>query len=137
MTLQSTASAFRPSTAPGLDPLGGLLVFAASLLVAGFAIHVATNRVVFSDEPVNWTYGYAVLTALLGALAWGLLSWIPVLGAIVALIAWIAVIRWRYPGGWVRSAIVGVVAWGAAVIVVAALELVGFGAVSALGVPGT
>ncbi|MFC6872789.1 hypothetical protein [Halobellus marinus] len=120
----------------GFDPLEGLVVFAVSLLIGGLAIYVAAGRVAYRDEPGGLTFEHAVLTALLGALAWALLAWIPLIGSLLGLIGWIAVIRWRYPGGWTRAAVTGAAAWAAAVVVLAALELFGIGAVSALGVPG-
>lgn len=110
-----------------------LVTFAASLLVGAGAIHAGAAAVGVADAR---GYAHAVLTALVGALVWALLDPIPLLGGLLALVAWIGVIRWRYAGGWLRSAVVGVVAWVAAVVALAALELVGVGAVSALGVPG-
>jgi len=81
-------------------------------------------------------YGHAVLTALLGALVWALLEPIPLLGGLLAIVAWVAVVKWRYRLGWIGSIAIGIAAWAAAVVVLAALELVGIGSVSALGVPG-
>ncbi|WP_254521511.1 hypothetical protein [Natrinema caseinilyticum] len=108
-----------------------LLPFAVSLLVGGAALHAGTY--VVSDAR---DYAHAVLTALFGALVWAVLEPIPLLGGLLALVAWVAVLRWRYRLGWWRSAGVGVVAWVAAVVVLAALELVGIGSLQAPGVPG-
>ncbi|QCC47188.1 hypothetical protein [Halobellus limi] len=119
------------------DPLDGVVVFAVGLLVGGGAIHVAARHVVFRGEPGGLTFEHAVLTALLGAVAWALLSWIPLFGALFGLVGWIGVIKWRYPGGWAKAAVTGAAAWAAAVVALAALELIGLGSVSALGVPGT
>mgnify|MGYP000518939197 CR=1 FL=1 len=118
------------------DPLDSIVVFAVSLLIGAGAIHVAAQHV------NSGTYGglpfeHAVLTALLGALAWALLSWVPLFGSLLGLVGWVGVIRWRYPGGWVKAAVTGAAAWAAAVVALAALELIGLGSVSALGVPGT
>lgn len=123
--------------APLVGPVEGLVVFTASLLVGGAAIHVAADRVVYRDDPGGLSYEHAVVTALLGAVAWALLSWIPLVGSLVALVGWVGVIRWRYPGGWRDAAVTGAAAWAAAVVALAALELLGVGGVSALGVPGT
>lgn len=109
-----------------------VVVFAISLLLGGLAIHVAARYVLDTTD-----YGNAVLTALIGAIVWGLLSWVPIVGTLLALVAWIAVINWRYPGGWVDAAIVGVAAWAVAVVVLAALALAGVGSFGAIGVPGT
>ncbi|MFB6280687.1 MAG: hypothetical protein ABEH40_01545 [Haloferacaceae archaeon] len=121
---------------PIVPPLGveeRLVTFAASLLVGGGAIHAGAVAVGVAD---GRGYAHATLTALVGAVVWALLAGIPLLGGLLALVAWVGVVKWRYAGGWLRSAVVGIVAWAAAVIVLAALELVGIGAVSALGVPG-
>lgn len=109
-----------------------LVVFAISLLIGGLAIYVAARYVLDTADYVN-----AVLTALIGAVVWGFLSWIPIVGTLLALVAWIAVINWRFPGGWVKAAIIGVAAWAVAVVVLAALALVGVGSFGAIGVPGT
>ncbi|MFC3476862.1 hypothetical protein [Halobacterium litoreum] len=115
-------------TAPFDD---SVVVFAASLLVGGVAIHVAASHLVDAGD-----YGDAILTALLGALAWGLLDGVPFVGGLLALVAWVGVIKWRYPVGWLRASAVGVAAWAVATVVLAALALVGIGSFEALGVPG-
>ncbi|MFB6218876.1 MAG: hypothetical protein ABEH77_06820 [Halobacteriaceae archaeon] len=104
---------------------------AVSLLVGGAAIYAGGRLFTGEDD-----FGNAVVTALAGAVAWALLAWVPLAGSFLALVAWIAVIDWRYPGGWLRASAIGVAAWVAAVVVLAALELVGVGGVSAFGVPG-
>lgn len=109
-----------------------LLTFVVGLLLGGLALFVAGRYLTGEGD-----YGNAVLTALFGAFAWTVLASVPVLGTALALVAWVAVIRWRYPGGWFRAATVGVAAWAVAVVVLAALSLVGVGGVDALGVPGT
>lgn len=114
---------------------GGLLAFLASLLVGAAAIHVA-SLYVYRDTGQYLRLRYAVVTALLGALAWALVEWLPLIGTALALAAWVAVVRWRYEGGWTRAAVTGALAWATAVVVLAALELLGIGAVSAFGVPG-
>ena len=118
-----------PANAFGLDD--SVVVFVVSVLVGGAAIHVAASHAVDAGE-----YGDAVLTALFGALAWALLDPIPLVGPVVALLAWVAVIKWRYPTGWLRAGVVGGGAWAVATVVIAALALVGVGSLDALGVPG-
>lgn len=117
-------------------PIEGLIVFAVSLLVGGLAIHLAARYVTYRRQPGGLTFEHAVVTALLGAVVWAVLEWIPLLGSLLALVGWIAVIRYRYPGGWMKAALTGAGAWAAAVVTLAALELLGVGAVSALGIPG-
>ena len=108
-----------------------LLGFALGLLVGGLALFVSSR---FLADVKG--YDHAVLTALLGALVWALLSPIPLLGPVIALLGWVAILKWRYPVGWVRAAAVGAAAWAVAVVFVAALGLVGIDAISAVGVPG-
>jgi hypothetical protein len=108
-----------------------LLGFALGILVGGLALFVSSR---FLAEVQG--YDHAVLTAVIGALAWALLSPIPLLGPVIALVGWVAVLKWRYPVSWLRAAGVGAAAWAAAVVIVAALELVGVDAISAVGVPG-
>ncbi|MFB6302166.1 MAG: hypothetical protein ABEH78_04830 [Haloferacaceae archaeon] len=122
-----------PPFSPALGIEDRLITFAASLLVGGAAIHIGATAIGVAD---GRGYAHAVLTALVGALAWALLEPIPLLGGLLALVAWVAVVKWRYRGGWLRAAVVGIVAWAAAVVALAALDLLGLGSVSALGVPG-
>lgn len=112
--------------------IGSLVAFIVALLVGGLAIFVSAKFVVDVDD-----YSHAIVTALLGAIAWALTSWIPLLGPILALIAWVWVINWRYPGGWGTAAAIGIVAWLAALVILLVLNAVlGLG-VGAFGVPGT
>ncbi|WP_254766755.1 hypothetical protein [Salinilacihabitans rarus] len=115
--------------AVGLDDR--LVTFAASLLLGGAAIHAGAYAVAEARS-----YADAVVTALLGALVWALFEPVPLLGGLLALVAWVGVVRWRYRSGWLRSAAIGVAAWAAAVVALAALDLLGLGAAGALGVPG-
>lgn len=112
--------------------IGSLVAFIVALLVGGLAIFVSAKFVIDVDD-----YSHAIVTALLGAIAWALTSWIPLLGPILALIAWVWVINWRYPGGWGTAAAIGIVAWLAALVILLVLNAVlGLG-VGAFGVPGT
>lgn len=108
------------------------VVFAVGLLVGGFAIHVAAYHVTGSDD-----YGDALFTALVGALLWALLDGVPLLGPVLALGAWVGVLRWRYSSGWRDAVVIGVVAWVASVVTLAVLALLGVRGLSAVGVPGT
>jgi hypothetical protein len=120
----------------GFDPFDGMIVFAISLLIGGAAIHIAARHAVYKGRPGGLTFEHAVVTALLGAVVWALLAWVPLVGSLLALVGWIGVIRWRYPGGWIKAGVTGAAAWAAAVVVLAALELLGIGSISALGIPG-
>ncbi|WP_231186606.1 hypothetical protein [Haladaptatus sp. DYF46] len=113
-----------------------LIVFIVSLLIGGFGIYVGAR---VTTEYAG-SYGHAIITALIGAIAWGIISffvgWIPILGALLALIAWIGVINWRYPGGWGTAIVIGLVAWFAAAIVLYLFALFDIIASGALGIPG-
>ena len=113
-----------------------VLIFVLSLLVGAVAILIGARLLVDADAGL----ANATLTALVGALVWSISSlfvdWIPLLGVLVMLIAWIGVINWRYPGGWITATAIGVVAWLAAVALVSAVALVGVVTPDALGIPG-
>ncbi|SEO65632.1 hypothetical protein SAMN04487948_10413 [Halogranum amylolyticum] len=113
-----------------------ILIAFISLLIGGLGIMVGA-RLVIDDSA---SYGYAFVTAAIGALVWAVMSffvgWLPLIGPILMLIVWVGVINWRYPGGWASAAGVGFVAWLAAVVVLYALSLVGLVAPGALGIPG-
>jgi hypothetical protein len=111
--------------------LGAIVSFAVALLVGGLGIYVSGRVVADVDD-----YSHAVVTALFGALAWAIGSLIPLVGSLVALVAWVWVIKRRYPGGWKDAAVMGLVAWAAALVVIAVLNgLLGLD-ISAFGVPG-
>ena len=77
-----------------------------------------------------------MITAVVGAVGWALTSWIQIVGPVIALVVWVAVIKWRYPGGWVKAAIVGIGAWLSALLILLVLNSVlGLG-IGAFGVPG-
>jgi hypothetical protein len=111
--------------------IGSVVTFLVALLVGGLAIYFGASLVVGSDD-----YGHAVVTALLGAIVWALTSWIPLVGLLVALVVWVGVVNWRYPGGWGNAAIIGVVAWLSALVILFVLNAVLDLGVRALGVPG-
>jgi len=111
--------------------IGPLVAFLVALLVGGLAIFVSARVVVDVDD-----YSRALVTAFLGAIAWALTSWVPLFGPILALIAWIWVINWRYPGGWGTAAAIGLVAWLAALVILFVLNAVFRLGVGAFGVPG-
>jgi len=115
-----------------------LLVLAVSLLIGGFAISVGA-KLAFKSE----NYTHAVVTALLGALAWALVSVafsaVGVQGALsslVGLVVWVWVVRRRYEVGWTRGSVIGLFAWLAALVVLSLLALFGIDSLSAYGVPG-
>lgn len=110
---------------------GLVVTFIVALLVGGLGIHLAAKALTDVDD-----YGHAVETALYGAIASALTGWIPLIGPLIALVVWIAVINWRYPGGWVQAAVIGVVAWLAATIILAIVNVVLRLGLGGFGVPG-
>lgn len=111
--------------------VGSLIAFIVALLVGGLAIYISARVIVGVED-----YSHAVITALIGAIAWALTSWLPLIGPIIALIVWIAVINWRYPGNWIKAVLIGLVAWISAIVILFLLnEVLGLG-IGAFGIPG-
>jgi len=111
--------------------VGAIVAFVVALLVGGLAIYSSARIVVDVDD-----YGHAVVTAVLGALAWALTAWIPLVGPLLALVVWVGVIKWRYPGGWVTAGLIGVGAWLTALLILFVLNSVFRLGLGAFGVPG-
>lgn len=111
--------------------IGSLVAFVIALLIGGLAIYISARLVVSVDD-----YGHAVITAFLGAVGWALTAWIPLIGPIIALIVWVAVIKWRYPGGWMKAAIIGVGAWLSALVILLIVNSVFRLGIGAFGIPG-
>ena len=112
-----------------------ILVGVVSLLVGALAIYVGARLVIDRSAGL----GRAVAVALVGALAWALVSfflgWLPIVGPLLALVVWVGVINIAYPGGWGTAAAIGVVAWLVAAGVLYALASAGVVTYGALGVP--
>ena len=110
---------------------GSVVTFIVALLVGGLAIYIAAWLLVdVTDFPG------AVFTAILGAIAWALTIWIPLIGPVIALVAWVGVIKWRYPGGWKQAIAMGIVAWAAALVILLILNSVLGMGLGAFGIPG-
>ena len=116
-----------------------LILFAVSLLIGGFAISVGAKFALKSEN-----YSHAVLTAVLGAIAWAVVNAVfeevgleGAFSSLVGLVVWVWVVRQRYEVGWVRGSIIGLFAWLAALFALALLALVGVSSLDAYGVPGT
>jgi len=115
--------------------VSGVLVFLVSFVVGTAAITVGAQVLIDRDTGVR----RAAVTALLGAVVYTLvgvfLGWIPLLGPLLMLLAWVGVINWQYPGGWGTSAGIAFVAWLVAVLILVVLAQVGI-ATDAFGIPG-
>lgn len=111
-----------------------VVVFVVSALVGGLGIYVGARVVVGKGD-----YGHAVVTALVGALVWfvvsALFGWVPLLGPALVLLAYLLVIRSRYRAGWLEAGGIALVAWLAAVVVLAVLRLAGVVPGDVLGIP--
>lgn len=112
--------------------IASLVTFVVALLIGGLAIYLGGRLLTDTDD-----YSHAVVTAFFGAVVWALTSWIPLIGLVLALLAWIWVINRRFPGGWPRAIAIGVVAWLAAGVILYLLDLLFELDVGAFGVPGT
>lgn len=123
--------------AAGSDSIiGAVFAFLVSLIIGAIAIHLGARLIVDSGAG----YRRAAVTALIGAVVWSVVAfffgWIPLLGPLLTLIAWIGIINWRYEGGWGTAAAIGIVAWLVALGILYALALVGFVGFEAIGIPG-
>lgn len=115
--------------------LASAVVFLVSLLIGALGIYVGARVIVGAGD-----YDHAIVTALIGAIVWAVVGftvgWIPLLGPLLALIAYIAVINFRYPGEWTAAAMIGILAWVTVLIVLYALAALGITGFEAVGVPG-
>ena len=109
-----------------------VIAFVVSVLVGAFGIYIGARVIVDTED-----YTYAIVTALIGSLALVLFGLVPIIGTILALVAWIVVVNWRYPGGWVDAILIGLIAWIAALVALWILDLVGIEGLRAVGIPGT
>ena len=111
-----------------------VIVFVVSALIGGLGIYVGAALLAGARS-----YEHAVWTALVGALVWvvvdALFGWLGVVGWVLALLAYLAVIKWRYRGGWVTAAGIALVGWLAAAVVLSLLATLGYGGFSATGIP--
>jgi len=122
-----------------MEVLDFVIGFVVALLIGALGIYVGARVIVDRND-----YEYAILTALVGAVVWwvvtGLFGLIPFVGgfvgAVLGLIAWVYVINARYPGGWGKAIAIGVVAWLAVWVVLVVLEALQIIDASALGIPG-
>lgn len=115
--------------------VGSIVGFIVSLLVGALGIYAGARVITDVDD-----YGYAFVTALIGSAVWFVVSfflgWIPLLGPLLALIAYLWLVNRRYPGGWINAITITLIAYIAAAVVLTVLAALGITSFEALGVPG-
>ena len=110
---------------------GPIVGFVVSLLIGALGIYVGARVVTGTDD-----YGYAIITAIVGSLVWWIVSFfVPFVGGILALVAWVWVINVRYPGGWGNAIAIGLIAWLSVTVVLYALTFLNVVTADAFGIP--
>ncbi|WP_255150412.1 hypothetical protein [Halorarius halobius] len=111
-----------------------IVVLLVSLFIGGIGIYVGAALLAQSRN-----YGHAVVTAGIGAVVWAvvgsLVGGVPLLGPLVTFLAYLLVIKWRYGTGWLTAGGIALVAWIAALVVLALLADLGYAEFSAVGIP--
>ena len=115
--------------------IASLIVFVVSLLIGGFGIYVGARALTKVDS-----YEKGIVTALIGSVVWAVLGfiigWIPLLGPLIVLLAYIGVVNWQYPGGWTTAAGIALIAWVTSIVVLYLLAVLNLITFEAVGVPG-
>lgn len=116
--------------------MNSLLTFLVSLTAGAFGIYVGAVLILGTAS-----FSTAIMAALVGAIVWGIasffLGWIPLLGSIFTLIAWLAAIRWMYTIGWITAAQIAIFAWLTSLLFLSILSILGVTEdTDAVGVPG-
>ncbi len=114
--------------------VSGLVTFVLGALVGGFGIYVGARLVAGSGS-----YAEAVTTALVGAVVWALVGtffgWVPFLGPVVTLLAYLTVLKLAVGVSWLEAAAIALVAWATVFAVFLVLGPL-LGVFNAVGVPG-
>lgn len=111
--------------------VGSIITFVVSLLIGGIGIYVGAKVVADVED-----YSYALVTALIGGILWGIVEFfVPLIGGLVAFLAYLWIVNRRYPGGWIDALLITLVAWLAVVITLVILSTIGLGGFGAYGVP--
>ena len=114
-----------------------VVVFVISLVIGAFGVHVGALVIAKTDD-----IGESLLTALLGAVVWGLVGRVvgaipvvgPVLTPLVALVAYVALVKWRFDVTWLKAAGIAVRGWIVALGVLTVLAQFGLTSLEAVGV---
>lgn len=109
--------------------------FVASLIVVSIATYASTA--LLADET---SYVHSIVTALLTSAVWFGVTYLTggafvVAGPILAVLAYVAAVNWRYSGGWIRAGSITLATWIATFAILYALALAGISSFEALGVP--
>lgn len=116
-----------------------VIPFIASLVVGTAATYIATTMLLDESGVIH-----SFVTALIASVVWiGVtyitggtsVSFIPFLGPVFALAAYIIVIDLRYPGTLVRATGISVLTWAIDFIILYALALIGVSSFAIIGVP--
>jgi len=112
----------------------GLITFVVGALIGGLGIYVGAQLVAGEGS-----YTEALVTALVGSLVWAVVGtffgWVPLLGPLVTLLAYLGVLKFAYGVSWVEAAGIALVAWVTLLVVFVVLGPL-LGVFSAVGVPG-
>lgn len=115
--------------------VSALFVFVISLFIGAIGIYTGARLLIDRDTG----FRRAIVTAFIGAIIWGVVAffvgWIPILGPVLTLLAWIGFINWQYPGGWMTAAGIGVISWIVALVILYVLGLFGIVRLGVIGVP--
>lgn len=116
--------------------VSAVFIFLVSLLIGAAGIHLSARLLIDRDTG----FRRAIVTALVGAIVYTVVGlffgWIPLLGPLLMLLAWIGIINWQYPGGWGTAAGIGFIAWIVAIILLYVLSILGIVTPEAMGIPG-
>jgi hypothetical protein len=112
-----------------------VVLFVVSLLIGGLGVYAGARLLAGSVD-----YGHAVVTAALGSLVWAVASFfladVPLVGPLLVLAAYLAVVKWRYRTGWITAAGITLVAYITVLVVLAVLSSVGAGSIVDVDIPG-
>lgn len=112
-----------------------LFGFVASLIVVSIATYASTA--VLTDSS---SYVHSLVTAMLTSAVWFGVTYFTggtfvIAGPLLAIVAYVAIVNWRYPGGWARAGAITVLTWIATFAILYALAAIGLSSFQALGVP--
>lgn len=112
-----------------------IIVFLVGLIVGAIGIYIGARVLTDAED-----FTYAIITALIASLLWAvvafLFGWIPLLGPLLALLVYLGVINWRYPGSWMTAAGIALIAWVASLVIMYVLAALNIVSANAIGVVG-